>query len=103
MLAITMRNQGGSHKMEETLDESSDTQERTYISETDMDTEDDAQTVSPHICGSGQQSKGQRSIRAQKYLSPVALEPSTKVVAEAPPTEVKDHDALKFVREIFFT
>jgi len=91
--------------MEETWDESSgsDTQDRTYISETEMDTVDDAQTVSPHLCGSGQQSKGQRSIQAQDYPSPVALEPGTEVVAETPPTEVEDDDALKFVREIFFT
>ncbi|KAK0147204.1 hypothetical protein N1851_013447 [Merluccius polli] len=91
--------------MEETLDESSssDAQERTYISETDVDTVDDAQTVSPRLCCSGQQSEGQGSIQARDYCSPVALEPGTTVVAETPPTEGEEDDSFKLVREIFFT
>ncbi|CAL8358230.1 unnamed protein product [Lota lota] len=104
-LASTVRNQDCSNKMEETLDESSssNTEDRTYISETDMDTVEDAQTVSPHLCCSGQQSEGQRSIQARDSHSPVALETGTTVVAETPPTEVEEDDSFKLVREIFFT
>ena len=86
--------------MEETLGESScsENQDRTYISETDMDTEEDAQTVSPHLCFSGQ-----RSIQARDFHTPVALETGPTVVAESPPTEGEEDDAFKLVREIFFT
>ena len=94
--ASTERIQDCSNKVEETLSESSsaDTQDRTYISETDMDAVEDAQ------------SEGQRSIQApdsEPVSSLEALETVTTVVPESPPTEVEEDDAFKLVREIFFT
>lgn len=101
MLAGTVRNKDRSNnKMEETLDEfSSSGADRTYISETDLDTVDDAQAAPSNLCCSP--SEGQRSIQAQANRSPVALDASA--VEETPPTEVGEDDALKLVREIFFT
>ena len=100
--------------MEESWGEScsSENLDRTYSSETDMDTVEDAQTVSPNLSFSGQQSEGQRSIQARDYYSlvalyilqsMVALETGPTVVAESPPTEGEEGDAFKLVREIFFT
>ncbi|CAL8235508.1 unnamed protein product [Boreogadus saida] len=104
-LASAMRIQDCSKEIEETLGESSSSynQDRTYISETDMDTVEDAQTLSPHLCFSGQQSEGQRSLQARDSQSPVAPETGPTVVAESPPTEVEEDDSFKLVREIFFT
>ncbi|CAL8323416.1 unnamed protein product [Gadus morhua 'NCC'] len=111
-LASAMRIQDCSKQIEETLGESSSSynQDRTYISETDMDTVEDAQTLSPHLYFSGQQSEGQRqqsegqrSLQARDSQSPVAPETGPTVVAESPPTEVEEDDSFKLVREIFFT